>query len=483
MGAPRVLVIDLGTTSTRLSVVTASGEFVATRRLRVPPIRDPAGWHGWDGLVLASRIQAEATALLDAHPVQGVAIANQRSSCVVWDAATHRPVGQIVGWADARTRELDRAWRARGVALVPGLTVSKARWLIDAAAGAVPAERLRAGTLDSWLLWTLTGGSMHATDHTNASHAGAFDLATLRWDDATLAALGLPASLLPEILPSTGPFAAASALPGAPPVLCMVGDQQAALAGHGLERPGSAKVTFGTGAVANVVLGDAPLPAPSRNAFVNVARSCRGRVDFGAESAVQSAGSSVEWLVGLGVLSGADALDAVVDPARRTGTATFVPAIDGLGAPDWNANARAVFAGLSAFDGRAELARAVVDGIACATADVLDGLEQACAMPLDTVSIDGGLVRSRAFVAILAATCGRRVVLAPDAEMTTLGAAKLAFEGLRLSFDLTGRADAADPVPAEDALPADRAAWRDARALSLQEARMRRDRPTATLPR
>jgi glycerol kinase len=475
VAAPTVLVVDLGTTSTRLSVVTPSGAIVAMRRVRIPTVRDPAGRAGWDGAVLAATVRSEAAALLGTHPVMGLAIANQRASCVVWDAATHRPIGPVIGWSDGRTRDLDKALRAQGAGHVPGLTASKAAWLLREAAGGARVDGLRAGTLDSWLLWCLTEGALHATDHTNASHTGVFDASTLDWRVADCDALGLPRSLLPGIRPSTGPFARATALPGAPRVLCLVGDQQAALMGHGCIARGSAKVTFGTGAIANVVLGDAPLPAHSRTAFGNVAWSRAGTVAFGAESAVQSAGSSVEWLVGLGLLDAPESLDAVVDPDRRDGVATFVPSIEGLGAPDWMPDARGVLAGLSSADGRAQVARAVLDGIACATAEVIEDLERSSGVGIDAIAIDGGLTRSHAFTGILAATCGRRLTIAPQPETTTLGAARLAFEAAGIAFDVEPTVVAGRPAAAA-AAPADRAAWRDARSLAVQEATLRRRR-------
>jgi len=476
VSGPRVLVIDLGTTSIRLSVVTSEGAIVDMRRLAVSTDQDDAVATGSDARMLADGVLREAAALLDRHSVLGLAIANQRASCVLWDALTHQPLGPIIGWADGRTRELDLELRSRQVPYIPGLTVSKALWLIRALGDRVPRQRLRAGTLDTWLLWCLTQGDDHATEPTNASHTGAFDLKSGRWDQAAIAALDLPETLLASLRSGAGPFARASALPGAPPVLCMIGDQQAALLGHGLHARGSSKITFGTGAVANVVLGDEPLPDHSRAAFIHVAWSRAQRMAYGAESAVLAAGSAIEWIARLGLLDRVESLEAVLSAARPGSTACFVPALDGLGAPDWIPRARGLFTGLSSSDGRAELTRAVVDGIACQVADVLDGLEAASGVALGTMAVDGGLTRSRAFTEIVAATSGRPLVVGPQAEMTTIGAARLAFEAAGFSFDLRPTLECGEPVMPDGARPADRKAWQDARQLTLQESLARKKR-------
>lgn len=468
-----VLVIDCGTTRLKLALVQPDGRIAAWRSLEVPAQRDADGL-SWDGAVLGRCVLDAAGALLAGQRVAGVAIANQRVSCLLWDAETGAPLGPVLGWSDGRTRALDRELRASGLRHTPGLTGSKLRWLLDHAdpeRRRCQAGTVRAGTLDSWLIWLLSEGRLHLSDHVNAAQTGLFDVRTLQWDIALAEALGVPPQILPRPVPNTGPFGTATALPGAPPLLAAIGDQQAALVGHGALAPGACKVTFGTVGVVNAVLGAQPLAQHSRDAFANIAYSTTQGVVHGAESSMQSAGSAVEWLLRAGVLDTAGALDPLVDPRQRSG-AVFVSALDGLGAPHWKPAARAAFMGLAASDGRAQLCRAVLDGIACATAEILDRLEVVVGQPLGEIGVDGGLSASSAFVEILAATTGRTLRRAGTPESTTLGAAALAFaaqRGVPLAQALPavpGQAQAIAPRPGTQA--ADRAAWSDAVQAVLQ---------------
>lgn len=473
MAAPPdpVLVIDCGTTRLKLSLVHADGRLEPWSSTAVPTLRDAEGV-AWDGQVLGDCILAEARALLARRPVAGVAVANQRVSCLLWDAADSRPLGPVLGWADGRTRALDRAWRAQGLRHAPGLTGSKLRWLLDRAdpqRSLSRAGRVRAGTLESWILWLLSGGRLHVSDHVNAAQTGLLDRHRLQWDGELTAALGLPVSILPGLVPNTGPYGTAVALPGNPPLLAAIGDQQASLLGQQGFAPGDCKVTFGTVGVVNVVLAG-PLERSSRDAFGNIACSTREGVRHGAETSMQSAGSAIEWLMRAGLLDDAASLDALVDPCQRS-QAVFVSALDGLGAPHWQPGARAAFMGLSASDGRAALCRAVLDGIACASAEILDRLEAAIGRPLGPIGLDGGLSASRAFQDILAATTGRTLRRASHVESTTRGAAVLAFAALR-GVPVEQALPAPGPGPAiaprAGTLPADRAAWSRAVQAVLQ---------------
>ncbi|GAP38857.1 FGGY family carbohydrate kinase [Piscinibacter sakaiensis] len=458
-----VLVIDCGTTRLKLSLVAPDGTVLVRQASEVPVQRDAEGL-AWDGAVLGRCVLDGAAALLAGRRVAGVAIANQRVSCLLWDAATGAPLGPVLGWSDRRTRGLDRALRAQGLRHTPGLTGSKLRWLLDQADPERRRSRaggLRAGTLDSWLLWLLSGGRLHLSDHVNAAQTGLFDVRRLAWDEALAEALGVPPRILPQPVPNTGPYGPARALPGAPPLLAVIGDQQASLVGQGALAPGACKITFGTVGVVNAVLGDAPLAAHSRDAFGNIACSTPAGVLHGAESSMQSAGSAIEWLMRAGVLDEAAALDCLVDPCRRSG-AVFVSALEGLGAPHWKPAARAAFLGLDASDGRAELCRAVLDGIACAAAEILDRLEAVVGRPLGEIGLDGGLSASRAFQDILAATTGRPLRRAGSTEATTRGAAALAFaalQGLPPDRALPPPPGAGRVQPRDGTRPADRAAW------------------------
>lgn len=471
--APHVLVMDLGTTSLRCSIVDPNGTVCAWRQSVVPASRDGDGLT-WDGLGLARQALAEAGALAAEWPVAGLAIANQRTTALIWEAASGRPCGPVLSWSDGRTREMDRTLRKRGIRLVPGLSASKWRWLLDRADPEGRLQRagaLRAGTLESWLVWNLSGGAAHVSDHVNASHSGLFDLQTGDWDAELARELDFHPSLLPRLCSCLPAGITASALPGAPRILAMIGDQQASLVGQGCVAPGMAKITFGTSGVLNMVVGTDPFIASSHAAFGNVALSTPDGLVYGAESAVMSVGSAVEWLVRLGVLSDSAAIDRVVVPSDR-GSAVFVAALDGLGVPHWDSAARGAFFGLSAATGPGELVRAVLDGIVAGTVEIIAQLEGATGRRLDGISIDGGLTRSNAFCAILAVSIDRRLRRSPVNEATTLGGAMLAQRALGLP---------PAPCPPGELLSApagtmsaDLAAWQDAVALTLQHTRTRR---------
>lgn len=475
VAAPFVLVIDLGTTSLRCSVMDASGTICAYRQSVVPATRDSVGL-SWDGAALAAHVLADARALAADWPLAGIAIANQRATALVWEAAGSTPTGPVLSWSDNRTRDLDRSLRALGVSFVPGLSASKWRWLLDYAdpdGSRAKAGQLRVGTLESWLVWVLSEGTVHISDHVNASHTGLFDLTTLAWNEALAHELDLDPSLLPRTVTNLPEGIFARAIAGAPPILAVIGDQQASLYGQGCTEPGMAKITFGTSGVLNMVLGDAPFAIPSRAAFGNVALSLNESVSFGTEASVMSAGSSVEWLIRLGVLSEAATIDRIVNPAVR-GEVMFVAALHGLGVPHWQPRARAAFFGLSDSTGPSEMTRAVLDSIAAGTADVIAHMEEATGRRLDRISIDGGLTRSDAFCSILAATVERPLHRTSVPEATTRGAAMLAFRALGLP-----------PLPSNHTLPlvatdgtvpADRAAWQEAVALTLDYMKNRKTR-------
>ncbi|AUM75757.1 FGGY-family carbohydrate kinase [Paracoccus jeotgali] len=473
--APLVLVIDLGTTSLRCSVIDAQGIVCARRQSVVPERRNDDGL-SWDGGLLAAYVLRDVRALADDWVLAGIAIANQRTTALVWDAATGTALGPVLSWSDGRTRGLDRTLRKRGVAMIPGLAASKWRWLLDRAdpdGTRAAAGQLRVGTLETWLIWILTDGSFHVSDHVNASHSGLFDLVKLDWNRTLAAELNLHSSLLPQLVSCMPEVIPASAISGAPLILAVIGDQQASLVGQGCLAPGTAKITFGTSAVLNMVTGTAPLANPSRQAFGNVALSTPDGVSFGAEAAVMSAGSSVEWLVRLGVLRDVAALDAVVQPDQRSG-AVFVPALEGLGVPHWQPGARGSFFGLSGATGAGGMTRAVLDGIVSATAEIIDQIEDATGQRLIEISVDGGLTRSNAFNAILAATVDRPLCRATDAEATTRGAAILAQRALGIDVPFASDRTPLDVPPGT--MPADRTGWQDAVALTVEFTKTRNDR-------
>ncbi|MEH6528221.1 MAG: FGGY family carbohydrate kinase [Sneathiella sp.] len=473
MSGDAILVIDLGTTSVRLSLVDEHGNVFTKFRAALPTFRERPGEVVWDGNVIAQTVLKAARAVSNEQALMGIALATQRASCLLWDAETSDPIGPVLSWSDGRTRQLDRDLRASGVRHTPGLSASKLRWLLDSIdpdRKAAHAGRIRGGTLDTWLAWILSSGKLHITDHTNASHTGIFNLSVLDWDSELTEMLNIPRNILAYPLPSTGPFGNANALPGSPPILAISGDQQASLMGQGCVDQGTAKITFGTGGIINTIVGSRPLAETTRSAFANIAHSTQAGVIYGAETAIFSAGSAIEWLIRLGVLGKAGSIDNLVDPCHKSGTAIFVSALDGLGAPYWKSTARGAFMGLSSSDEPGDMVRAVLDGIVCATADVLDRIEADIQENLTNISIDGGLSNSAAFCSILKATTNRSLHRAIHVESTTIGVAILAFQALGRVLPVETEADTAAAIaPAEGTIPADRKAWADAIDLVLED--------------
>lgn len=459
-----VLVLDFGTTSLRVSVVSPQGTILAMRRVVLPHLPGKPGEVAWDGNAIAGAVIGQTRALAGAYPVCGIAIASQRVTTVLWDRATGRAAGPVLSWSDTRTASFDRALRKSGSGHIPNLTGSKLRWLLDEAdpdRQAADTGQLCGGTLESFIAFALSGGTLHISDHSNAVQSGLLDRRTLDWDRRTTDILGIPLSILPRPVPCLGPHGMAMAIAPDLPILGLIGDQQSALLGQYCDAPGEAKLSFGTVGVVNVVVGDTPLPASSRAAFSNLAYSDRDTVRFGAESSIQSAGSAIEWLVSVGILPEPAAIDHLVDPRRKSDRAIFVSALYGLGAPQWKPAARGAFFGLAGNDGRETLIRAVLDGIVCATAEILDLIETELGRRLGPISVDGGLSASTAFLSILSASLGRDLVSTGTVEATTMGAARLGLRAVGIEADMRGGQPR--PILAHpDTLPADRDVWRRA---------------------
>lgn len=476
MSTPPVLAIDLGTTSIRVATVTVNGCLSDIRRTPMVARDEGPGLQSWDGEQIAHAALQMASDVCAARRVAGVAIATQRTSCLLWSRRDGTPLSPVLGWADSRARPLERQLRKEGRSLTAGLTSGKLGYLLQALDPDLVRSRhgeIMAGTLDTWLVYLLTGGALHLTDHTSASHTGLFDLKSLDWSAELTEAVEIPINILPHPVCCDGPFSAPTILPGTPPLLAVVADQQASLLGHGCEMPGATKMTFGTLGAINVRL-DCALPPPgSAGLFPNVALSNAQGTIYGAETSVLSAGSSIDWLVRIGVLEAAGSIDSVVDPTARRSQAVFVPALYGLGAPHWKPQARAAFFGLAGTDGPTDIARAVLEGIACATAEALELLETALDRHLDRIRIDGGLSASSAFCAILARVTQRQFLRAGSTEATLQGAALLAFRAAGIATAPV--VDGVSIQPRDDVSDADRAAWRTARDHVLESVLTRRN--------
>jgi glycerol kinase len=448
--ARHILVIDQGTTSTRGIVFDAMVAPVATAQREFTQIYKRPGWVEHDPeeiwtTVLATARQALANADLAASDIAALGIANQRETVVVWDRRTGRAIHNAIVWQDRRTADmcerLEEAGHGDLIATSTGLrldayfSATKISWLLDAVDGAraaAEAGHLAFGTVDSFLLWRLTDGAVHATDATNASRTLLFDIHRGQWDDALLALFNVPRTMLPDVCDTAGMFGTtASAHFGGPiAVRGIAGDQQAALIGQACFRPGMVKSTYGTGCFALLNTGREAI-ASGHRLVTTIAYQFAGQRTYALEGSIFVAGAAVQWLRdGIGLIASAGetgALAAEADPAQDV---YMVPAFVGLGAPHWDSEARALLTGMTRGTTRKELARAVLECVGYQTRDLLDAMQAdlgtAWSDTRTVVRVDGGMSASdwtMQFLAdILAAPVDRPAYL----ETTALGAAYLA---------------------------------------------------------
>lgn len=439
-----VLVVDVGSTSARAGIVRPDGTVEGARQSPLVTRSPSPGLAEVDAAQLADTVVELATSVLAAAgPVAGVGIATQRATALVWDRRTGVPLGPAIGWQDLRTVLTCLSLQAEGIRLAPNMSATKIAALLDAA----DADRRRAdsgelcaGTVDSWVAWTLAGGphgaggGLHVTDATNAAVTGLLTAGDEgrwdEWDGRILEALDIPAATLPSVVDSCGALGEAAALPGAPPICALVGDQQASLVGQGCTRPGLAKATFGTGGMLDLCNGTDTPAKTSRGAagtFPIVAWRRDGRLTWGTEAIMLTAGACVDWLRDdLGLVASAAETEAIAASCETTGDVWFVPALMGMGTPVWDFGARGALVGLTRGSGRAEVVRAVLEGVAQRGADLLEAAEADGATSVPTLRVDGGMSANGIFVQALADACGRPVELSRELEATALGAGLLA---------------------------------------------------------
>lgn len=430
-----LLVVDVGTSGVRAAVVRPDGTVEEAHHRTVLPETPAPGLVEMDPRRVAGAVLELAGAVLEAGgPVAGVGIANQRATTVVWDRRTGEPVAPAIGWQDLRTVGTCLALQAEGLRLAPNMSATKLAAILDAAdPERSRAESLCFGTVDTWVAWTLSGGTLHVTDATNAAVTGLVRTDALRWDDAVLDRLGVPPAMLPQIVDSSGTVGEARALPGAPPICGIAGDQQASLVGQGCVRPGMAKATFGTGGMLDLCTGRERIPpdgdrtGSGAGTFPIVAWQRGGVQTWGVEAIMLSAGTCVEWLRDdLGVLDSAAESDAVAARCDTTGDVWFVPALLGMGTPVWDFGARGTLLGVTRGTGRPELVRAVLEGVAHRGADLLEAAEADSGASVPSLRVDGGMSANDVFVTALAEAVGRPVEISAEVEATTLGAGYLA---------------------------------------------------------
>jgi len=425
-----ILVVDVGTSGVRSAVVRPDATITVEHRQEVLPESPAPGLVEFDARTMASAALATArAALADAGPVNAVGIANQRASTIVWDRITGEPVAPGLGWQDLRTLGDCLVLQAEGLRFAPNQSATKIRNLLDAAD---PDRRrdLCVGTVDSWIIWTLTEGAVHVTDASNAAVTGLYSLDSLDWDDALLAVLNISRDAMPHIVDSSGPIGPASALPGAPIICGVAGDQQASLIGQGCTAPGPAKITFGTGGMLDLVIGpDRPISAArsASGTFPIVAWKRGSETMWGLEAIMLSAGTNVEWLRDdLGIIDSVAASHDVAQHCTDTDGVVYVPALLGLGTPHWDYGARGTLLGITRGTARPHIVRAVLEGVAQRGADLVDAAESEIAFTIPSLRVDGGMSANPTFTQALADATQRPVEISPVLEATTLGAAFLA---------------------------------------------------------
>ena len=447
---PYVVALDQGTTSSRAILFNRAGEIVSRAQHPFRQIYPQPGWVEHDPADIwatEKRALAEAVgaAHIDPKQIAAIGITNQRETTILWDRSTGQPVHNAIVWQCRRTAPLCDALKEQGLGPLvterTGLLIdayfsgTKIRWLLDHVPGARRrAERgeLCAGTVDSWLIWNLTGGAVHVTDYSNASRTMLFNIHTLRWDADLCAALGIPLSLLPEPLPNCHTYGAVA--PGIPdledlagiPICGSAGDQPAALFGQACFTPGQAKNTYGTGCFTLMNVGHAPVTSQA-GLVTSVAWSLGGETTYALEGSVFNAGSAIQWLRDeLGLISSAPECDRLAESVPDSGGVYMVPAFTGLGAPYWDMYARGAIVGLTRGTTKAHIARAVLDAIAFQVTDLVQAMNGDAPCPITTLRVDGGASVSDIMMQTQADLLRLPVDRPAQVETTAFGAAALA---------------------------------------------------------
>lgn len=459
---PYILAMDQGTTGSRAMVIAHDGTIKGGAYRELAQRFPRAGWVEQDPQeIWTSQVDVAIEALERAdvppHEIAAVGIANQRETTLLWDRATGEAIHPAIVWQDRRTAALCDRLRAdgceplvqqrTGLRLDPYFSGTKVAWILDH----VPDARRRAeggtlafGTVDSWLVWMLTGGRLHVTDPSNASRTMLFNIQTGRWDEELLRLFRIPAGLLPDVLGSSEVYGAITAVQGLRqmPIGSLLGDQQAALFGQLCVSPGNTKNTYGTGCFLLQHTGDKPV-ASRQGLVTTVAWHIRERMQYALEGSVFIGGAVVQWLRdGLGLIRSATESETLARSVSDNGGVYFVPAFTGLGAPHWDSYARGLLVGLTRGTTAAHLVRAALESIAYQVADVLDAMREGSGLPVEELRVDGGASRNDWLMQFQSDLLGLPVIRSTVAETTAQGAAYLA--GLAVGFwtsqqELAGR--------------------------------------------
>jgi len=437
-----VLAIDQGTTNTKVLLIDRLGR-VAARGSAAVPVRYPRpGWAEQSGSEIWQSVVAAAEECLSAASgatVAAIGISNQRESVMLWRRDSGEPIGPCISWQCRRSADglaglssdaAEFVQARTGLGLDPLFPAAKIGWLLDAypeARSLAAAGDLCAGTVDSWLVFRLTGGHVHATDVGNASRTQLFNIHDCRWDDELCAMFGVPLAILPMVRASDADFGVTvgdGPLPARVAVRAVMGDSHAALFGHGIRKPGAAKATYGTGS-SLMALTDGPVA--SRSGLSTTIAWQRGdSPQYALEGNIIVSAQAAMWVAGVLGLSDADALTALAETVSHSDGVYFVPTLAGLGAPRWKARARAAFVGMSLATQRGHLARATLEAIALQVRDVFAAMESDLGRALEVLSVDGGATRNDVLMQMQANVIGRPIRRPPVAELSALGAGIMA---------------------------------------------------------
>jgi glycerol kinase len=441
-----VLALDQGTTSSRAIIFSEDGAVEAVAQREFRQIFPQPGWveHDaleiWDSQLACAR-DALAQSGLKAGELAAIGITNQRETVVVWERASGRPLHNAIVWQDRRTADQCATLRAAGheaavraktgLVLDPYFSATKLAWLLEHVPGLrarAQAGEIACGTIDTWLAWKLSGGRLHVTDPSNASRTLLYDIHSGRWDDTLLELFGIPAAMLPAVLPSSHDHGGidATLLGAAVPLAGIAGDQQAALFGQACHSPGMAKNTYGTGCF--MLLNTGATAVPSQHGLLCTRAAGTGaEARFALEGSVFIGGAVVQWLRdGLGIIQSSNEVEALAASVPDAGGVVVVPAFTGLGAPHWDAFARGAVLGLTRGSSKGHIARAALEAIAFQSAELLLAMQQDCAGAVRELRVDGGAAANNLLMQFQADLLGIPVVRPAVLETTALGAAYLA---------------------------------------------------------
>lgn len=441
-----ILSLDQGTSSSKAIVFDERGVLQSSFQKEFTQLFPRQAWVEQNAMEIWSSMQKvmnQAVESVTDGEIVSIGIANQRETTIVWDAQTGRPVCNAIVWQDRRTASYCDELKSKGleekIRNKTGLIIdayfsaTKIRWILENVPGArkkALSGQLRFGTVDSWLIWQLTEGKVHATDVTNASRTMLFNINSLSWDEELLEIFGIPASMMPDVRDCNANFGETILAGKAVPITGVIGDQQSALFGQMCIEVGSVKNTYGTGCFLLMNCGNKPIISENR-LLSTIAWKMGERVDYALEGSIFVAGAVVQWLRdGLGIIKDSSEVEELAASVRDNGGVYFVPALTGMAAPYWNQDARGVIVGITRGTTAAHIARAALEGVAFQTMDIVSAMENDAGILISELKVDGGAARNNLLMQFQADILGTEVIRPKVTEITALGAAYMAGLGV-----------------------------------------------------